>query len=145
MQSTSCAALVCSVRMGFIPNVFGERDSQPSYNTVDASLWYVDCVYQYLKYTNDVAFVRELCRHCTLLSRDTKMVLTSASTWTMTSSSATAKGSPGWTSKWGSTTRHTSKESCGNPGTLVQRLANNEYAFSHAWKKQRVRRASTQR
>jgi predicted glycogen debranching enzyme len=45
---------------GLIPNVFGERDSQPIYNTVDASLWYVDRVYQYLKYTNDLSSVKEL-------------------------------------------------------------------------------------
>ena len=47
-------------RKGLIPNVFGERDSQPMYNTVDASLWYVDRVYQYLKYTNDLQCVEAL-------------------------------------------------------------------------------------
>jgi predicted glycogen debranching enzyme len=45
---------------GLIPNVFGERDSQPIYNTVDASLWYVDRVYQYLKYTNDLSLAEKL-------------------------------------------------------------------------------------
>jgi predicted glycogen debranching enzyme len=45
---------------GLIPNVFGERDSQPMYNTVDASLWYVDRVYQYLKYTNDLSLAEKL-------------------------------------------------------------------------------------
>ena len=45
---------------GLIPNVFGERDAQPAYNTVDAALWYIDRVYQYLKYTNDLTFVEEL-------------------------------------------------------------------------------------
>jgi len=45
---------------GLIPNVFAERDSQPVYNTVDASLWYVDRVYQYLKYTNDLGFAEKL-------------------------------------------------------------------------------------
>jgi predicted glycogen debranching enzyme len=45
---------------GLIPNVFAERDSQPVYNTVDASLWYIDRVYQYLKYTNDVHLVEKL-------------------------------------------------------------------------------------
>jgi len=44
---------------GLIPNVFGERDSQPSYNTVDASLWYIDRVYQYLKYTDDISFLKQ--------------------------------------------------------------------------------------
>ncbi|MBN2600213.1 MAG: glycogen debranching enzyme family protein [Candidatus Thermoplasmatota archaeon] len=47
-------------RKGLIPNVFAERDSQPMYNTVDASLWYVDRVYQYLKYTNDLQCVEAL-------------------------------------------------------------------------------------
>jgi predicted glycogen debranching enzyme len=45
---------------GLIPNVFGERDSKPAYNTVDASLWYIDRVYQYLKYTNDVHLVEKI-------------------------------------------------------------------------------------
>ncbi|MBN1861112.1 MAG: glycogen debranching enzyme family protein [Candidatus Thermoplasmatota archaeon] len=45
---------------GLIPNLFSERDSQPVYNTVDASLWYIDRVYQYLKYTNDLHFVENL-------------------------------------------------------------------------------------
>jgi predicted glycogen debranching enzyme len=45
---------------GLIPNVFTERDSQPVYNTVDASLWYIDRVYQYLKYTNDLPCVEKL-------------------------------------------------------------------------------------
>lgn len=45
---------------GLIPNVFADRDSRPIYNTVDASLWYVDRVYQYLKYTNDLQFVEKL-------------------------------------------------------------------------------------
>jgi predicted glycogen debranching enzyme len=47
-------------RNGLIPNVFADRDSQPMYNTVDASLWYIDRVYQYLKYTNDAEFVKKL-------------------------------------------------------------------------------------
>ncbi|MFA5103221.1 MAG: amylo-alpha-1,6-glucosidase [Candidatus Thermoplasmatota archaeon] len=47
-------------RKGLIPNVFAERDSQPMYNTVDASLWYVDRMYQYLKYTNDLQCVEAL-------------------------------------------------------------------------------------
>ena len=38
---------------GLIPNVFMDRDSASAYNTVDASLWFIDRVFQYLKYTND--------------------------------------------------------------------------------------------
>ncbi|MFH1100822.1 MAG: amylo-alpha-1,6-glucosidase [Methanobacteriota archaeon] len=45
---------------GLIPNTFMDRDSQPLYNTVDAALWYVDRAYQYLKYTNDQEFLKEI-------------------------------------------------------------------------------------
>ena len=44
-------------RNGLVPNVFMDRDSAPAYNTVDASLWFVDRVFQYLKYTNDEEFL----------------------------------------------------------------------------------------
>ena len=42
---------------GLLPNAFLDRDSKAVYNTVDASLWYIDRVYQYLKYTNDSNFL----------------------------------------------------------------------------------------
>ena len=45
---------------GLIPNAFMDRDSKAVYNTVDASLWFVDRVYQYLKYTNDLNFIDEI-------------------------------------------------------------------------------------
>ena len=45
---------------GLIPNAFFDRDSKPVYNTVDASLWYIDRVYQYMKYTNDKEFLNEI-------------------------------------------------------------------------------------
>ena len=44
---------------GLIPNTFDDRDSSPAYNTVDANLWYIDRVFQYLKYTNDKAFLNK--------------------------------------------------------------------------------------
>jgi predicted glycogen debranching enzyme len=44
-------------KQGIIPNTFDDRDSSPAYNTVDASLWYVDRAFQYLKYTNDIDFI----------------------------------------------------------------------------------------
>jgi predicted glycogen debranching enzyme len=47
-------------RNGLIPNVFGDRDSKPSYNTVDASLWFIDRVYQYMKYTKDIDFLKDV-------------------------------------------------------------------------------------
>lgn len=45
---------------GLIPNVFNERTSEAMYNTVDASLWYIDRVFQYLKYTNDLDLLRDI-------------------------------------------------------------------------------------
>jgi predicted glycogen debranching enzyme len=48
------------LRNGLIPNAFMDRDSTAVYNTVDASLWYIDRVYQYLKYTNDQNFLNEI-------------------------------------------------------------------------------------
>ena len=45
---------------GLIPNVFTERESEAVYNTVDASLWFIDRVYQYLKYTDDQVFLRKI-------------------------------------------------------------------------------------
>lgn len=44
---------------GLIPNAFMDRNSEPVYNTVDASLWYIDRIYQYLKYTNNLDFLKE--------------------------------------------------------------------------------------
>jgi len=45
---------------GLIPNAFMDRDSKAVYNTVDASLWYIDRVFQYLKYTNDKKFIQKI-------------------------------------------------------------------------------------
>lgn len=45
-------------KQGIIPNTFDDRDNTPAYNTVDASLWYLDRVFQYLKYTNDKEFIQ---------------------------------------------------------------------------------------
>jgi len=42
---------------GLIPNAFMERDSHPIYNAVDVSLWFIDRVCQYLKYSNDSEFL----------------------------------------------------------------------------------------
>ncbi|MDR0471883.1 MAG: amylo-alpha-1,6-glucosidase [Nitrososphaerota archaeon] len=43
---------------GLIPNFIADRTSVPSYNTVDGTLWYVNAIHQYLKYTHDYDFVR---------------------------------------------------------------------------------------
>ncbi len=42
---------------GLIPNVFMDKKSDASYNSVDTSLWFIDRVFQYLKYTNDNDFL----------------------------------------------------------------------------------------
>jgi len=45
---------------GIVPNRFPDNaGDKPVYNTVDATLWYIDAVLQYLKYTNDFKFVQE--------------------------------------------------------------------------------------
>ncbi|MGQ9566287.1 MAG: amylo-alpha-1,6-glucosidase, partial [Candidatus Bathyarchaeales archaeon] len=44
---------------GVIPNRFPDREGdKPEYNTVDASLWYINAVLQHLKYTGDFSFVK---------------------------------------------------------------------------------------
>ncbi|UCH31548.1 MAG: glycogen debranching enzyme family protein [Candidatus Bathyarchaeota archaeon] len=44
---------------GIIPNHFPDKTGEaPTYNTVDATLWYFNAVLQYLKYTNDFDFVK---------------------------------------------------------------------------------------
>ncbi len=45
---------------GLVPNAFTEKENAPIYNSVDASLWFVDRVYQYLKYTNDMELLKEI-------------------------------------------------------------------------------------
>jgi predicted glycogen debranching enzyme len=46
-------------RQGLIPNFIQDRSGEPAYNTVDATLWYVNAVLQYLKYTGDFKFVQQ--------------------------------------------------------------------------------------
>ena len=45
---------------GLIPNVFIDKTSQAIYNTVDASLWFIDRVFQYYKYTQDTEFLTKI-------------------------------------------------------------------------------------
>ena len=44
---------------GLIPNYVSDKSGEPAYNTVDATLWYVNAVLQYIKYTGDFGFVQE--------------------------------------------------------------------------------------
>ncbi|MEM2249750.1 MAG: amylo-alpha-1,6-glucosidase [Candidatus Bathyarchaeia archaeon] len=44
---------------GLIPNFISDADAKPVYNSVDATLWFVNAVLQYLKYTGDFEFVEK--------------------------------------------------------------------------------------
>jgi predicted glycogen debranching enzyme len=44
---------------GLIPNFVPDEAEKPAYNTVDATLWYLNAVLQYLKYTGDFKFVKQ--------------------------------------------------------------------------------------
>ena len=44
---------------GLIPNFIADKSGEPAYNTVDGTLWYVNAVLQYLKYTGDYKFVQK--------------------------------------------------------------------------------------
>ena len=44
---------------GLVPNLFPEGAAQPMYNTVDAALLLIDCVWQYVTRTGDMAFAEE--------------------------------------------------------------------------------------
>ncbi len=46
-------------KQGLIPNFVQDRSGEPVYNTVDATLWYVNAVLQFLKYTSDFEFVQQ--------------------------------------------------------------------------------------
>jgi predicted glycogen debranching enzyme len=48
-----------NLSQGMIPNRFPDEGDQPEYNTVDATLWFVHAIGDYLKRTNDLAFVRD--------------------------------------------------------------------------------------
>jgi len=47
------------IKYGLLPNAFPDEGEEPSYNTVDAALWYFESTAKYLKYTGDWRFVRE--------------------------------------------------------------------------------------
>ena len=46
------------VDKGMIPNRFPDYGETPEYNTVDASLWYINAVYQYLRFAKDLKTIR---------------------------------------------------------------------------------------
>ncbi|MCI9366568.1 MAG: hypothetical protein HFJ54_08845 [Clostridia bacterium] len=50
--------LIRDIKFGLVPNGYSGFDLRPLYNSSDASLLLFEAVYKYLKYTNDVAFVK---------------------------------------------------------------------------------------
>ena len=48
---------------GLVPNLFPEGGNAPMYNTVDAALLLIDCVWQYVQRTGDWEFAREAWPH----------------------------------------------------------------------------------
>lgn len=48
------------ISQGMLPNRFPDASRTPEYNTVDAALWYIYAIHQYLRYTQDLALVEEL-------------------------------------------------------------------------------------
>jgi len=46
-------------KKGLIPNLIQNGSGVSSYTTVDAALWYVNAVLQYLKYTGDFVFIKK--------------------------------------------------------------------------------------
>ncbi|MDX2190545.1 MAG: amylo-alpha-1,6-glucosidase [Bacteroidota bacterium] len=47
------------VDKGMIPNRFPDEGETPEYNTVDATLWYFIAIYEYVKYSGDIEFVKK--------------------------------------------------------------------------------------
>ncbi|MCS7263602.1 MAG: amylo-alpha-1,6-glucosidase [Armatimonadetes bacterium] len=45
---------------GMVPNFFPESGETPTYNTVDATLWFVIALYRYLRYTKDESVLNSL-------------------------------------------------------------------------------------
>jgi predicted glycogen debranching enzyme len=48
------------MKNGLLPNVFPDFGETPGYNTVDAPLWFFEAAYNYLAYTNDREFTKEV-------------------------------------------------------------------------------------
>jgi predicted glycogen debranching enzyme len=52
-------AFAASVNQGMLPNRFPDAGEEPEYNTVDATLWFVEAIRAYLAHSGDEGFVRE--------------------------------------------------------------------------------------
>lgn len=51
------------VSEGMIPNRFDDYTNEPSYNTVDASLWFIHAVHEYVRYSDDRQTYDRLLHH----------------------------------------------------------------------------------
>jgi predicted glycogen debranching enzyme len=47
-------------RDGLIPNLIDDKTGEPMYNTVDGTLWFINSILQYIKYTGDYEFVKNV-------------------------------------------------------------------------------------
>jgi predicted glycogen debranching enzyme len=70
-------AFAAAASEGMIPNCFAEETGLPQYNTVDASLWFLQAVAAYLQAGGDEAFVRQFlwgpaCEICEYYARGTR-------------------------------------------------------------------------
>ena len=45
-------------KLGLIPNLIDDKTGEPLYNTVDGTLWYINSILQFLKYTGGFEFVK---------------------------------------------------------------------------------------
>ncbi len=54
------STFVTYLHKGIMPNLFPEGDNPPLYNTVDASLLFIQAVYLYYQKTGDIAYVEEV-------------------------------------------------------------------------------------
>jgi predicted glycogen debranching enzyme len=51
-------SFISALKGGLIPNFIADKTGDYAYNTVDGTLWYINAVLQYIKYTGDLTFVR---------------------------------------------------------------------------------------
>ena len=67
-----------------MPNLFPEGGKDPMYNTVDAALLFINCVWLYYDATEDLAFAEEMYSVMERIVDCYRKGPGSGSTWTMT-------------------------------------------------------------
>jgi glycogen debranching enzyme len=53
-------SMACFFQRGLLPNMFPDSSSEASYNTIDATLWYIEAVRAYVEHTDDRETLAEL-------------------------------------------------------------------------------------